>query len=716
MALRITVPPAALERRPRQPVGLRRGRPRSPPAPPRRSSPSLLDAHHYTDGLEFLPPRHTHQQYRRPSRRRHPGRSRARAQLRHRGRLRPGDARRAVQRDPRRHRARTPRRCDRAGARATSARPASSHELDMRSMNVALWQVGWGYYLSNMVGFDGTGLTPRSWSLGARSFRHSRAQRRAVSDPALRPPALRRAAGDLARSVASRRPARSRLSRPTPGCAIFCSSCAITSGARASPTSFRIGPPAIAVRSRCRSRRHHAHGCARQRLQRARPCSAATICSTCAPSSARTCRPPASLRRTMRWRPACCSGSASRGVRVFRALSAAEAAWAITAPLVQDGEVSPWRGLEPNYIKTLLEQRSIATLTQTRPDPASPTATASLLQLLCAMRSCASWPTPRRISWPAAPQGADPVPLLRDAELIDLVTDQAPPAPPPPWTRRLDQPAPGIAGGLTMRQYLEGLASVRHAGHGGARRFPPQPHLAQGPRQRDAAVSDAGHARPLVASARCVDHVIRHQAPRHHDGRRPARRLCGCLWMGREAQAHAGLVRDGGDDTAGRRGGPAGHAQHRPRLHPRALHDPCGGRRVAAQRASRRQRHAGVRQPVCHRSVIAPRARSGAAARRPAPGPAAGRAARLPPRARPARHSSSTSRSPACAGWRPWRRARSTTAAAPPRRSPPTTWWTGSRSPACGRATSRQSSRRRSPRTRRRCRTRRHSRPTRSTS
>jgi hypothetical protein len=29
----------------------------------------------------------------------------------------------------------------------------------MRSMNAALWQVGWGYYLSNMVGFDGTGLT-----------------------------------------------------------------------------------------------------------------------------------------------------------------------------------------------------------------------------------------------------------------------------------------------------------------------------------------------------------------------------------------------------------------------------------------------------------------------------------------------------------------------------------------------------------------------------
>src|SRR5262249_15605940 len=34
------------------------------------------------------------------------------------------------------------------------------HELDMRSMNAALWQVGWGYYLSKLGGFCGTGLPP----------------------------------------------------------------------------------------------------------------------------------------------------------------------------------------------------------------------------------------------------------------------------------------------------------------------------------------------------------------------------------------------------------------------------------------------------------------------------------------------------------------------------------------------------------------------------
>ncbi len=36
---------------------------------------------------------------------------------------------------------------------------ARQDELDARSMNAALWQAGWGYFLSNMVGRDGTGLT-----------------------------------------------------------------------------------------------------------------------------------------------------------------------------------------------------------------------------------------------------------------------------------------------------------------------------------------------------------------------------------------------------------------------------------------------------------------------------------------------------------------------------------------------------------------------------
>jgi len=34
-----------------------------------------------------------------------------------------------------------------------------THDGLQRSMNAALWQASWGYYLANMIGADGTGLT-----------------------------------------------------------------------------------------------------------------------------------------------------------------------------------------------------------------------------------------------------------------------------------------------------------------------------------------------------------------------------------------------------------------------------------------------------------------------------------------------------------------------------------------------------------------------------
>src|SRR5262249_49352296 len=47
------------------------------------------------------------------------------------------------------------------------AQAAQDHDRDLRSMNTALWQVGWGYFLSNMVGAE-TGLTAAAmdWTRG----------------------------------------------------------------------------------------------------------------------------------------------------------------------------------------------------------------------------------------------------------------------------------------------------------------------------------------------------------------------------------------------------------------------------------------------------------------------------------------------------------------------------------------------------------------------
>jgi hypothetical protein len=50
------------------------------------------------------------------------------------------------------------------------ANAAQSQELDMRSMNTALWQATWGYFLANMVGFEGTGLTIESIAWARRHF------------------------------------------------------------------------------------------------------------------------------------------------------------------------------------------------------------------------------------------------------------------------------------------------------------------------------------------------------------------------------------------------------------------------------------------------------------------------------------------------------------------------------------------------------------------
>jgi len=54
----------------------------------------------------------------------------------------------------------------------------------------------------------------------------------------------------------------------------------------------------------------------------------------------------------------------------------------VAAPLVQSGEVSPWAKLEPNYISALLGERHIEQLIVTRPEPTDRTYTTSLLQTL----------------------------------------------------------------------------------------------------------------------------------------------------------------------------------------------------------------------------------------------------------------------------------------------------------------------------------------------
>ena len=133
----------------------------------------------------------------------------------------------------------------------------------------------------------------------------------------------------------------------------------------------------------------------------------------------------------------------------------ADSVWRITAPLVQAGEVSPWTKLEPNYIAALLGPLKIDALIAARPDPAAASSTMSLLQLLlrhALLRELAE--ATARIA--AGAPGTDVTALLRDSELIDLVTGAPPTL---TWKRQLDLKVPGDPGNKTIRQFLEGLTT-----------------------------------------------------------------------------------------------------------------------------------------------------------------------------------------------------------------------------------------------------------------
>lgn len=124
--------------------------------------------------------------------------------------------------------------------------------------------------------------------------------------------------------------------------------------------------------------------------------------------------------------------------------------WRVTAPLVQPGEVSPWAALNPNYIAALLAEPRIEQLILARPDPDDATRGTNLLQTLlrhALLQEIANASARLLASETGASLGA----LLRDAELVDLVTG----APSTfHWRRQLEQTLT-VTGGKTIREYLE---------------------------------------------------------------------------------------------------------------------------------------------------------------------------------------------------------------------------------------------------------------------
>ena len=323
-------------------------------------------------------------------------------------------------------------------------------DLHMRSMNTALWQVGWGYFLSNMIGTE-AGLTQADldWARGhfldhVRSFGPFPAIRcgaqpygilpvtsldlwqPGTGEPAtaahdawlkgmliaLRDNVWRPAAGSVARIG-------NRQDPPDPDADLA--------------DVMRTDGLSSAYRTRNVFGSHFL-----QHLNR--------FLASSMPDSdpAQT----ALLQRLgISWRP--------RLTHLWNA----DWQWSVLAPLVQSGDVSPWSKLEPNYISALLAEPHIEQLILARPDPHATDNATSLLQML--LRHALL----REIAYAAAllqaPEtGADVAGLMRDAELVDLVTGSQPTM---HWRRQLEKKLT-ITGGTTIREYLEAQTSFTTPG------------------------------------------------------------------------------------------------------------------------------------------------------------------------------------------------------------------------------------------------------------
>lgn len=320
------------------------------------------------------------------------------------------------------------------------------HEVDLRSMNTALWQATWGYFLSNMIGMDGTGLTPErlAWARehfiahvrSAGPFAPVRCGRQpygilpVTSLDLWRPPVGEETANQpdqwLRGFLVS---LRDNVWRPrlidVPRL-----------GQRTSPPN-PDADLADVMRTDALSNGYSARALfGRHYLEHLREFIGQNLDRAGFPAIQDAVTGGILQRLGFRWRS-----------RLSHA-TYADAMWRVTAPLVQGGEVSRWRNLEPNYISALLADFGIATLVA-----AQPGAGTSLLQTLLRHSMLLEYANAS-----AAIAGMEPgeslAALLRDPELIDLVNGVPLSM---TWKRLLERKVAPITGTNTIREHLDSL-------------------------------------------------------------------------------------------------------------------------------------------------------------------------------------------------------------------------------------------------------------------
>ncbi len=327
---------------------------------------------------------------------------------------------------------------------------ADQHEVDLRSMNTALWQATWGYFLTNMIGMDGTGLTPETLAWVREHFiTHVRSggpfpplrcgkqpygvlpvtsldlwRPRAEEDAAstqdkwlrnflvsLRDNVWRTRLGDVARLGR-------RTDPPNPDADLA--------------DVMRTDAISHGYRARSLFGRHyleHLREFIGQNLDLAgfTPIQDALTGGIL-------------QRLGFAWRS-----------RLSRA-TYADALSRVSAPLIQGGEVSRWRKLEPNYISALLADSSIASLVASQPTEGT-----SLLQALLRHSMLLEYAS-ATAAIAGTEAGASLAALLRDPELIDLVNGVPLST---TWKRLLDRTVAGITGTKTIREHLDSLRTFK---------------------------------------------------------------------------------------------------------------------------------------------------------------------------------------------------------------------------------------------------------------
>jgi hypothetical protein len=130
--------------------------------------------------------------------------------------------------------------------------------------------------------------------------------------------------------------------------------------------------------------------------------------------------------------------------------------WDVVVPIVQRGQISAGRRLEPNYVQSLLQEPTIQAI---RDGHIQSGETATLLHTLlrhAALREYASAAAHILAAQGPTFLGQDTsfATLIEDQELVNLMPGSQPTM---TWARQLDQIVPQVTGTQTLRAYLEGL-------------------------------------------------------------------------------------------------------------------------------------------------------------------------------------------------------------------------------------------------------------------